>query len=132
MLSRASRPGGTRSRSCAGLLFWRKGDRQLRWGPHPLKQQQSWVEAGVGSSLRVTHGEAQFAELAGTERTATVSTQPSTGGLPFWLKGSLAQGLQLVPLILGSPFGGGEESHQIQGQAPAAPSLCTPKAPTWL
>lgn len=56
----------------------------------------------MGSWVAVTHGEAQLAELAGTERTATVSIQPSTKGLPFWLKGSLAQGLQLFPLLLGS------------------------------
>lgn len=101
MLSRANRPGGTRSRSCAGLLFWGKGDRQLRKGCSLLEQQPPSVEAGVGSWVRVTHGEAQFSELPGTEGTATVSTQSSTEGLPFWLKGSLSQGLQLLPLLLG-------------------------------
>lgn len=100
MLSRASRPGGTRSRSCAGLLFWGKGTRQLRKGPSPLEAQQPWVEAGVGTWVEVTHREAQFAELAGTEGTATVSTQPGAEGLPLWFKGSLAQGLQLFPLLL--------------------------------
>lgn len=77
MLSRASRPGGTRSRSCPGLLFWGKGDRQFRKAPSPLEQQQPQLEAGVGSWVGVTHGEAQFAEFAGTEGSATVSTQPS-------------------------------------------------------
>lgn len=54
----------------------------------------------------ITHREAKFAELAGTEGTATVCTQSTTQGLPLWLKGSLAQGLQLFPLFLRSLFGG--------------------------
>lgn len=85
------------------------------------------MEAGVGSCVRATHSEAQFAELPGTEGTAPVNSQSGTGGLPFQLKGSLAQGLQLLPLLLRV----GSRS-QIQGPAPTAPSLCTPKAPTWL
>lgn len=121
MLSRASRPGGACSKSCAGLLFWGRGNGLLRKGLSPLEQQQPWDEVRVGSWVGVTHGEAQLAKLAGTERTATVSIQPSTKGLPFRLKGSLAQGLQLFPLLLGSL--GGLSRPQIQGQVPAVPSL---------
>ena len=105
MLSRASRPGGTRSRSCAGLLFW-EGGQAAQEGPWPSGTTPAPLEAGAGSCVGVTHREAQFAELAGTEGTATISTQPRAQGLPLRLKVSLAQGLQLLPLLLGSLWEG--------------------------
>ena len=79
-----------------------EGGEAAEEGPSPLEQQQPRVEAGAGSWIGVTHREAQFAELAGTEGTATVSTQPSAQGLPLRFKGSLTQSLQLLPLLLGS------------------------------
>lgn len=121
--------GGHALQVLCGVAVLGVEDRQLRKGPIPLEQRQPGVEAG--ELLRVTHGEAQFAELPGTEGTAPVSTQPGTGRLPFQLKGSLAQDLQLLPLLLRVIIWGWSRS-QIQGQAPAAPSLCIPKAPTWL
>lgn len=99
MLSKANRPGGTRSKSWAGLLFCGEGTQGSSGGPQP------WLEAGLGSWGGVTHSEAQLAELSGTKGTATISTQ----GLPLRLKGSLAQGLQLLPLLLGSLLGDGSE-----------------------
>lgn len=86
----------------------------------------------MGSWVEVTHGEAQFTELAGTEGTATVSTQPGTKGLPLRLKGSLAQGLQLLPLLLGVIVWGGGHAHRFKAKLQLLPALCTPKAPTWL
>ena len=103
MLSRASRPGGTRSKSWAGLLFWGAGERKLRKVPALWSSSSSPGEReGAGGWVGVTHREAQFAELAGTQGAATVSAQPGAHGLPLRLKGSLAQGLQLLPLLLGS------------------------------
>lgn len=123
MLSRASRPGGTRSKSCAGLLFWGEGERQLRKVPALWSSSSSpgWRQ-GAGGWVGVTHREAQFAELAGTQGTATVSAQPGAHGLPLRLKGSLAQGLQLLPLFLGSLLGV-MAKLKIQGQTRASPSL---------
>lgn len=48
----------------------------------------------------ITHRETKFSELPGTEGSATVSTQSTALGLPVQLKGCLAQGLQLFPLLL--------------------------------
>lgn len=54
----------------------------------------------MGTEAGITHREAQLAELSDTERPAALSAQPRARGLPLWFKGGLAQGLQLVPLLL--------------------------------
>lgn len=130
MLSRASRPGGTRSKSWAGLLFWGAGERQLRNVPALWSSSSSpgWRE-GEGAWVGVTHREAQFAELAGTQGTATVSAQPGAHGLPLRLKGSLAQGLQLLSLLLGWLLERWQDGI-FKGKLRPAPAFCALKAPT--
>lgn len=62
MLSRASRPGGTRSRSCAGLLFCRWGDRSTRSSGLQLLDPQP--EGGWGGD--VGRGHSQRSPVCGT------------------------------------------------------------------